>query len=42
MLDRFELGHNAVEATENICCAKDEGAVILLYCNQMVEISDEL
>ena len=24
MLFKFELGHNAVEATKNICCAKGE------------------
>ena len=23
----FELGHNAVEATKNICCVEDEGAI---------------
>ena len=26
MLNEFELGHNAVEATQNIC-AKDEGTI---------------
>ena len=26
----FELGHNSVEATENICCAKDAGAVDMM------------
>ena len=27
MIYEFELDHDAVEATENICCAKDEGSV---------------
>ena len=27
MLYAFELGHNAIDATKNICCAKDEGTV---------------
>ena len=27
MLYDFELGHNAVEATKNICCVKGEGAL---------------
>ena len=27
MLYKFELGHNIVEATKKICCAKGEGAV---------------
>ena len=27
MLYEFELSHNAVEATENICCEKVEGTV---------------
>ena len=25
MLYKFKLGHNTVEATKNICCAKGEG-----------------
>ena len=27
MLYKFELGHNAMEATKNICYVKSEGAV---------------
>ena len=27
MIYKFELGHKAMEATKNVCCAKDEGAV---------------
>ena len=27
MIYEFELGHNATEATKNICCAKGDGAV---------------
>ena len=27
MFYKFKLGHNAVKATKNICCAKGEGAV---------------
>ena len=27
ILFKFELGHNAANATKNICCAKGEGAV---------------
>ena len=27
MLYKFKLGHNILEATKNICCAKDEGTV---------------
>ena len=27
MLHKFKLGHNAMEATKNISCAKGEGAV---------------
>ena len=27
MLYAFELGHNATEATKNICCTKSEGTV---------------
>ena len=29
MVYKFELGHNAAEATKNICCVNDEGAVDL-------------
>ena len=25
--EEFKLGHNAIEATKNLCCAKSEGAV---------------
>ena len=38
MLYKFKLGHNASEATENICCMKGEGQLItaestkLAYC----------
>ena len=27
MIYKFELGHNTVKATKNICCVKDEGTV---------------
>ena len=27
MLYKFKLGHNAMEATKNICCMQDEGSV---------------
>ena len=27
MLYKFKLGHNAVEATKNICCLKDDGSL---------------
>ena len=28
ILYKFELSHNAAKATKNICCVKNEGAVI--------------
>ena len=41
MLYEFELGHIAMEATKNVCCAKSEGAID--YSNEMVqEISFKL
>ena len=33
MLSKFKLGYDAVKATKNICCVKDEGAVD--HSNQM-------
>ena len=27
MIYKFQLDHNTMEATQNICCAKDEGTV---------------
>ena len=27
-LHKFKLGHNTVEATKNVCCAKGECAVV--------------
>ena len=35
MFYEFKLGHDAVKATENICCVKGDGAVD--HSNQMVE-----
>ena len=28
ILYKFKLGHNAAEATKNICCVKNEGAAV--------------
>ena len=35
MLYEFEMGHNAVEETKRICCAKDED---VLYHNRETQI----
>ena len=34
MLYKFKLGHNAMEATKNICCMQDESSVH--HSNQML------
>ena len=43
MLYEFELGHNTMEATKNICCAKDEDAVnhstVIIWLRSFAQVS---
>ena len=34
MLNEFELGHDEMKETKNICCVRSDGAV---YCKQKVQ-----
>ena len=40
MLYGFELGRSAVEATKNICYAKDKGTVIKWFCSDCKNLDD--
>ena len=44
MVYEFKLGHDSVETTKNICCAKDEGAVDHCYqkfCSGCKKLDDQ-